>query len=270
MVQRRSWLAAWLALAACAFPVRGQTPEEIWREFVEWGQKRPRENPARKSMMDLYVEDLVGRGASEEEARRRWKVIAYEMRPRSRENNQFFWDTLFRLRSGPDHPLKLLVEVVKDLKPGRALDVAMGNGRNAAFLASAGWQVVGYDISPEAVALARQRAESLGVRYEAVECDHRQFDYGRERWDLIVFSYIVADEPDMQEVFGERLWNSLRPGGRMVCEGNFCEKLIRRLVPLDLPGFRLERYSDAEELREDWGSGATKGRVIRAIVRKDP
>lgn len=270
MSGRRFAVVACLALAPLAFRCAGQPPEEIWRHFVEWGRNWSGTNPDRKSMMDLYVGDLVAQGIAEEEARRRWKIIAYEMRARSRENNQFFWDTMFRVRSGPDHPLKLLAEVVRLLKPGRALDVAMGNGRNAAYLASLGWQVTGYDISHEAVALARRRAEALGVRYEVVECDHRQFDYGRERWDLILFSYIVADEPDMEEVFGVKLWQSLRPGGRIVCEGNFCEKLVRKLLPLDLPGFRLERYSDAEELREDWGSGATKGRVIRAVVRKDP
>lgn len=261
-------LALLLWLAPSSFPAAAQDPEEIWRHFVEWGRNPPG-NPDRKSMMELYVSRLIAEGVPEQEAERRAKLVSGELRQKSRANNVFFWDTMFRIRSGPDHPLKLLAETVRELPPGRALDVAMGNGRNSAFLASLGWQVTGYDISPEALAIARRRAQALGVKYEIVQCSHREFDFGRERWDLILFSYIVADEGDLDLVFGAKLWQSLRPGGRILCEGNFCEPLVRTLLPLKLPGFRLERYSDAEELREDWGSGSTKGRVIRAVVRKD-
>lgn len=58
--------------------------------------------------------------------------------------------------------------------------------------------------------------------------------------------------------------------GASSAEGNFCEKLVCRLLSLDLPGFRRERCSDAEELREDWGRRATKGRVISPAVREQP
>jgi SAM-dependent methyltransferase len=53
---------------------------------------------------------------------------------------------------GPNRFLPLLVE---GLPPGRALDLACGEGRNALWLAAQGWQATGVDFSP--VALERGR-----------------------------------------------------------------------------------------------------------------
>jgi 2-polyprenyl-3-methyl-5-hydroxy-6-metoxy-1,4-benzoquinol methylase len=58
-------------------------------------------------------------------------------------------------------PNRLLVDAVAKRKPGRALDVAMGQGRNALYLASRGWKVTGVNFSDEGV-----RAASL-VRFVA-------------------------------------------------------------------------------------------------------
>src|SRR3954454_16318440 len=44
-------------------------------------------------------------------------------------------------------PNAFLARTVSGLKPGRALDIAMGQGRNSIFLAKQGWEVTGYDIS---------------------------------------------------------------------------------------------------------------------------
>jgi SAM-dependent methyltransferase len=42
--------------------------------------------------------------------------------------------------------------------PGRALDLGCGTGTNVAYLARHGWDAVGVDFSPHAIALARRRA----------------------------------------------------------------------------------------------------------------
>jgi len=42
-------------------------------------------------------------------------------------------------------PNSLLVEAVKGRRPGSALDVGMGEGRNAIYLAKQGWHVTGID-----------------------------------------------------------------------------------------------------------------------------
>ena len=52
---------------------------------------------------------------------------------------------------------------VEERKPGRALDVGMGEGRNAVFLALKGWDVTGFEISDEGVAIAQRNARAAGV-----------------------------------------------------------------------------------------------------------
>jgi SAM-dependent methyltransferase len=255
-----------LALWRPAAPA--QTPEEVWQHFANWVRRSPAATVRNKPVMDMYTEHLVTEGLEADEARRRVKLISGELRQKSRENNALYWDAMFRFGGGPERPLALLTEVARDLAPGRAVDVAMGNGRNGLYLASLGWTVSGYDISPEGIALARKRAEELGAKIEIVRGGHREFEFGLARWDLILLSYIVADEGDLDSVFGRKLWDSLRPGGRIVCEGNFCEPLVRTLFPLQLSGLRLERYSDSEGTRDGWAADNMKGRVIRAVLWK--
>ncbi len=268
---KMTWLAPGIICLAASCPfASAQTPDEIWCHFADWVRNTPATTVREKPVMTLYADRLVAEGLSREDADRRVKTITNELRPKSRANNMLYWDAMFKFGGGPDRPLRLLSDIVRDLPPGAALDVAMGNGRNSLFLASLGWKVTGYDISPGGLALARERAGTLGVRFDIVQAGHREFDFGRERWDLAVLSYIVADEGDIDAVFGARLWNSIRPGGRIVCEGNFCEPLVQSLFPRKLAGLRLERYSDAEDVRDAWAGNDRKGRVIRTVIRKMP
>src|SRR5215217_7896374 len=55
-------------------------------------------------------------------------------------------------------PNRFVVEEVADLPPGRALDLACGEGRNALWLAARGWDVTGVDFSGVAVGKARRMA----------------------------------------------------------------------------------------------------------------
>src|SRR4051794_25535442 len=48
-------------------------------------------------------------------------------------------------------PNAFMVRTITGLTPGRALDVAMGQGRNALWLAAQGWNVTGFDISPAGI-----------------------------------------------------------------------------------------------------------------------
>ena len=56
-------------------------------------------------------------------------------------------------------PNRFLVAEVAELPPGRALDLACGEGQNAIWLATLGWDVVGVDFSEVAIVKARARAE---------------------------------------------------------------------------------------------------------------
>jgi SAM-dependent methyltransferase len=105
----------------------------------------------------------------------------------------------------------LLVEVTRDLKPGEALDIGIGEGRNARYLASCGWKVTGVDVSREGTRQAREGSGRVRVVHGAIE----DFEMGSNRWDLIVGMYVHGVM--LRE--SARVVEALRPGGLLVVEG---------------------------------------------------
>ena len=110
-------------------------------------------------------------------------------------------------------PNEFLMEMAKGRKPGTALDIGMGQGRNAIWLAQQGWDVTGFDPAEKAVALARETAAKLGVRLTTEIKRAEDFDFGESRWDLILISY--AGGRGLEAV----LPKALKPGGVLVIEG---------------------------------------------------
>lgn len=70
----------------------------------------------------------------------------------------------FHIPTFNKEPNALLVETASKQKPGKALDIAMGEGRNAVWLASNKWEVTGFDVSDEGLAQANNRAQKAGVK----------------------------------------------------------------------------------------------------------
>ena len=89
----------------------------------------------------------------------RWRIVMWQWTLGGVEAERQFWNDRFRVGIGFNHePNKLLVDTIKGRKPGTALDVAMGQGRNAIYLASQGWKTTGVDISDEGMRQARDAA----------------------------------------------------------------------------------------------------------------
>lgn len=126
------------------------------------------------------------------------------------------WNDLYSKREGKDYQFnRFLAETVKDWKPGKALDVGMGQGRNSVFLAELGWEVTGFDISEVGVRQARETANRRGLKIDAQVGDVDKFDYGKERWDLVVGMYMHH----YLTRNAEKVVASLKPGGILVVEG---------------------------------------------------
>ncbi len=107
-------------------------------------------------------------------------------RERIRWNKSLTHDTAYKFNKEAN---TLLVETAKGLKPGKALDIGMGQGRNSIYLAKNGWNVTGVDIADEAVAYALNRAKENKLRINAVVAPMETFDFGISQWDLIVHVY---------------------------------------------------------------------------------
>jgi SAM-dependent methyltransferase len=161
----------------------------------------------------------------------------------------------------------LLVRTVKELKPGKALDVAMGQGRNAVFLAKLGWDVTGYDVSEGAIAAAQANARNAGVGIHALKATHDSFEFGREQWDLIVMTYTLVDMNDT--VLLRRIRDSLKPGGRIVLEqmnSGGTGKGPANALFKSFEDLRVIYYEDAVD-RAEWGRAPM--RIGRVVAEKD-
>jgi len=117
-------------------------------------------------------------------------------------------------------PNRFLAAQAGYLKPGqRALAIADGEGRNGVFLAQRGLKVLSVDFSPVALAKARRLAARAGVEIETECADFAEWNWGRERFDVIAGIFIqFADAPLRERVF-EGIREALRPGGLILIQG---------------------------------------------------
>lgn len=125
---------------------------------------------------------------------------------------------------GVPHCSDFVRRITSERPPGLALDVAMGTGRNALFLASCGWSVTGFDISGVGVATAMDEARRRKLSISAAQLSVTDFVYGKDLWDLIVICY--GPECCNNEGYMGRLQQSLRPGGMLVIEGFALDRQI--------------------------------------------
>jgi len=86
-------------------------------------------------------------------------------------------------------PNRFLVAETGGLAPGRALDLACGEGRNAIWLGERGWRVTGVDFSDVAIEKARQFAASRGVEGEWIAADLRDYEPAAAAFDLVLVFY---------------------------------------------------------------------------------
>lgn len=100
------------------------------------------------------------------------------------------WNEIFRNDTGfSKEPNQLLVDTVAKVAPGAALDIAMGQGRNALYLASRGWKVTGVDLSDEGVRAAREAAAARHLQLHAINADLETYDLGVAKWELVTMIY---------------------------------------------------------------------------------
>jgi SAM-dependent methyltransferase len=131
------------------------------------------------------------------------------------------WDERYRgaeLVWGAE-PNCFLVDETVGLAPGRALDAACGEGRNALWLATQGWDATGVDFSEAGVARARSLAEQAGVSATFEVADLTVWQPPTGAFDLVLVAYLQLPEPVRRGVYG-RLAEAVAPGGTMLVIGH--------------------------------------------------
>ena len=112
-------------------------------------------------------------------------------------------------------PNRVLVAEISGLPPGRALDLACGEGRNAVWLAERGWEVTGVDFADVGLDKARGLAAARGVDPTWVEADLLDYDPPPEAFDLVVILYLQLPADERRRVLRSAA-AAIAPGGTLL------------------------------------------------------
>ncbi|MER5336635.1 class I SAM-dependent methyltransferase [Micromonospora sp. NPDC002717] len=155
-------------------------------------------------------------------------------------------------------PNRFVVEETADLPPGRALDLAAGEGRNAVWLAERGWRVTAVDFSAVAVRRGQDLARERGVDIDWQVADVTTYRPEAGAYDLVLIAYLHLPRPDLATVLRHAA-TSVRPGGSFVLVAHDLANLTAdtggpqdpavlptpEMVVAELPGMQISRAETA-------------------------
>ena len=136
-----------------------------------------------------------------------------------------FWESHYRDHPAAHHhrPNAHLVSEAADLSAGRALDAGCGEGADAIWLASRGWEVTAVDLSTTALDRARTRAAEgqadIAERIEWVQADLTGWTPTEDHFDLVSAQYVHVPE-SARELLFVRLAAAVAPGGTLLVTGH--------------------------------------------------
>jgi SAM-dependent methyltransferase len=174
-------------------------------------------------------------------------------------------------------PNRFLVAEVERMAPGRALDLACGEGRNAVWLAERGWRVHGVDFSEVGLAKAERLAAARGVEVEWTLADVTTYEAEEEAWDLVLVLYLQLPA-DERRLALERAARAVAPGGTLLVLGHDLANLTEgwggprhadvlftaEEVAAELPGLTVER---AERVLRSVPVDGREETAVDALVR---
>jgi 2-polyprenyl-3-methyl-5-hydroxy-6-metoxy-1,4-benzoquinol methylase len=248
------------------------TPEQLktYETFRAWFARQPAEvqRATDEVVFQRYAAELRSQGKSDQDV-----AATVELLKKLGDRAEVeFWN---RILTSPKPnfntaPNSFLVEMIKGLKPGRALDVGMGQGRNTIYLAQRGWDTTGFDPAERAVAAAQEMATKAAVKITTRIARVEDFDWGDSAWDLILLSYVGGRD------YADKVMRALRPGAMVVVEGFHRDAAKNRpigpAVVFDtnellqlFPGLRVIRYEDTNAVSD---FGMTDTRVVRLAAVK--
>ena len=116
--------------------------------------------------------------------------------------------------AGGKAPAPFLQRMLPRLQKGRVLDIAMGEGANAVYLAQQGCAVEGFDISEVACQRATELARDTGVELKVKCTDVDLYLFGIMQYDTIVMSFF---KPAVLRYYPEII-KALKQGGTLLME----------------------------------------------------
>ena len=162
-------------------------------------------------------------------------------------------------------PNQFLVAEVQGLRPGKALDLGCGEGRNALWLAEQGWTVTGVDFSSVGLARAARLAEAGGVNVDWVQSDVLTWRPPAEGFDLVAVFYLQLAPSDRMEALRIAV-SAVAPGGTLLVVAHDADNLIRGVGGPPDPEV-LYRVDEVADLARNFGLVIEQaGQVTRTVV----
>lgn len=236
-----------------------------WTEFSNWFLREGAPNSP-PEVLKAYAERLKKQGMAQPGIDNRIEEIRRYIATNPRAALALHFDRMYQWPEAKfsREPSALIMKVASSRKPGRALDIAMGQGRNSIWLAKNGWSVSGYDISTEALRQANASAAAAGVKLETRLASHDEYDLGSEQWDLIVMSYAFTRLGDT--TYMSRVRASLKPGGVLLVEGfNGGRMPEPNTILKAFLDYRVLLFEDLPDMAE-WGGA--KAPLLRMALEK--
>lgn len=147
-----------------------------------------------------------------------------------------------------ESPNNFVKQELEKIKPGKIIFPAEGEGRNAVYAATLGWEVSAFDPSIE----GKKKAELLAVKHNT-QIDYQistyqDVDYPSEYFDCIVLTFAHMP-PLKREEYHKKLTDFLKPGGTLILEG-FSKEQIKKNTggPQNI-----EMLFSPKELQNDFG-----------------
>src|ERR1700731_1549028 len=112
-------------------------------------------------------------------------------------------------------PNQFVAAELAGLPPGRAVDLAAGEGRNTVWLAERGWRVTAVDFSRVGLEKGRKLGAAPGVNDPQVDwivADLRDYQPEHGAFDLVLIAYVQVS-PDLRGKVLADAAAALAPGG---------------------------------------------------------
>lgn len=142
----------------------------------------------------------------------------------------------------------ILVHFLELFPKGRVLDLGMGEGRNAIFLAERGFSVEGVDLSKNAVDRCIKLAKEKNVSVDAHVGDLREFEIVEDKYSLIVAAGASLNFLKKEEIeeLTTRMKMGVQKGGFVFIsvvstDDPFCKKMRAQQVPIEKNTFYVPR-----------------------------
>lgn len=151
-----------------------------------------------------------------------------------------------------DEPNEYFKEQLDKLNPGKILLPAEGEGRNAVYVATLGWEVHAFDISAQGKKKALQLAETKNVTIDYQVGELPSLSYAENQFDAIALIY--AHFPaDIKSQYHRMLDKLLRKGGVVIFEAFSKNHLEYKLKNPQVGGpSELAQLFSIEEIRSDF------------------